>query len=440
MVIKGREVWIEIGKDEVGFLYTARKKWGSPGAYAYASVPCTKAGEGTGLTAILRNFRRENFGRGPVGAYLLIPLANGLIREIRLPWIGKRKRDAGVRYYIMNNLPVLPQDFSYDYFVAEDEKREFLQVKLAAVRKEIISAYARSLQEAGYLLLGTEYTLLAIGELFAGAKTVVFLEGLADNKVQFCLYQGKSLQALSEIDLKQYDQARYHLYLAVKELENPPDWVLTDQSAQAKTVAGLLMDSGLAKEHTDTACFFPEKQRPVPGQGFAAQVLWGGKQRVRQKKAINLSGIFLRPIKVKLMILVLSIALAVVAFAGALVWYPLWQQHSRMQQEVGILQNQVQNRQNDQDTALGSDWKKEQVKAAADLERVGTVLTLPGPGLDITRLDYKQNTLYLWLECREASVLPAFVGGLTAAGWKEPAILDYKFTAEKTEVCFSVKR
>ncbi|NLI91862.1 MAG: hypothetical protein GX434_06520 [Peptococcaceae bacterium] len=432
MVWTDRQVWIEIRQDEVGFLYTKKKNCKSDTSFLYERLPYrikeSNAEENEDLTYVLQCFREKNYGKSLVPAYLIIPFENGLIREMRLPWINKRKRNEAVQYYIRNEIPVLLDDFVYHYSILEDETKEFLHIHLAAARKEIISAYGRIMKEAGYFLQGVEFALSAIGETVNSKRTVIFLQGLKENRAQFILYKNGVPQTVTEIELNQYDQAKYHIYLALKGLELPIDLILTDQSRQAERLARLLMD------------YSQNDLELANDREFQRQVLWAERQRVKSGKNNNFYKTFLRPIKAKMAAGFLGGILTVMIFFGAVIWFPSFQNYFRVLNENQVLQDQLQHLKSNEETVIWEGWKKEQGVSSLNLKNVGNILPFIREGMNVTRMNYKQGILVLWIESRDNASVTSLIGNLTAAGWKDPSLLEYKYTAEKTSVCLRIKK
>ncbi|RNC29280.1 MAG: hypothetical protein AWM53_00633 [Candidatus Dichloromethanomonas elyunquensis] len=444
MVTKSRQCWIYISEIEVWFLYKSKKSWNSKVRFGYEGVSY-KAGESgaedkADLIGILRSFREKNFGKNRVPVYLIIPFQNGLFREVKLPWMNKRKREAAIRYYIRNEIPVLPDEFFYDYSLTEDIIKEFLHIRLTAARKDTISFYDQVLQQAGYCLQGIEYSLSAIGEMMDSDKTVIFLQGLKKDRLQFIIYKDGVPQTVREIELNQFDQAKYHIYLALKEFEVPLDLVLSDQSDAAEIISGLLVNSGFAKEHQNVLNFSPKYFNETDHQGFFGQVLWGERQRTIKRKNYNFYKILLRPIKVKIAACFTAGILGILMFFGGVVWYPAYQNYSQVGDAVQNLQKELQHVENNGDGLAWDGWKKEQELSSANLEKVRHALSFIGSGMNLTRMNYKQNTLFLWIDCRDNASVTSLIVNLTAAGWKEPLLLEYKYTTEKTSVCLSVRR
>jgi len=422
----GERLHVEIVYGQVRFL-RQKKKIGEEGLMpAWESVPWeTGEPEDTAaeasLTALLRDYREKNWGRRKIPVYLLIPFRNGLIREFRLPWLPKRERDSAVFYYIRHELPVLNEDFFFDYQIAEDADKQFLDVRLTSIRQDTVKAYAKCFAQAGYDLRGIEYSVSALGEKLSSDAKVMLFQAIAENRIQMVLYRDRVPQVIREFETDQPDMVKYHISLVLKAQEGPLDYVVTDGSIRADHAAALITNNS----------------DPVD---ISALALLGGISRIKSKRNYNLYKTILRPIKVKTFLgcAVLSLTLALVL--GMAVWYPSFTEYLLIEKEINTLQDQVHEIKASPYLLNWREWTTEQELSGESLEQIRKAVAILDHDLTLNRLNYQQGTLTLWLECRNNSLITTLIGKLIDQGWKEPVLLDYQYKNQKTTFCLSVKK
>jgi type IV pilus assembly protein PilM len=375
-----------------------------------------------------------------IPVYLLIPFQNGLIREFKLPWMKKTEREAAVHYYLRHEIPFLIDDFFYDYQLWEAKAKDFLYGRVVAARKEVVVNYANCLKQAGCLLRGIEYSVLAFGEVLETEGGIrMAIQGVNENRIQLVLYQNKQPEIIREIDLSQSDPAKYQIYLAFKDYPVPLDYVLSDQSPQAEAVVNILIEGGFVREQKRTVRYLEQGKKTAEDHRFQELALIGEMQRVSKKKNMNVYRPILRPIKVKTLVSVASLMLCVLLLLMGIVWYPAVTDFHRLQSEVSLLQDQIKQAQSQEEQAMWMDWQDQTDKSAADIQKVREIMELVEEEVNLTRLDYKQGVLILWIECSDNLAAVQLIGNLTAEGWKNPLLYDYKYQNAKISFCLRVE-
>jgi len=434
MVKSNRQpIIMEIAPREVRLLYRENSYWKTTLVFSY---------ENEDLINQLKRHRQKALGKCRVPVYLLIPFENGLIRELRLPWINQKERDYALKYYIQQEIPILLEDFVYDYQITEDVRKEYLHIRLTAVQKDRITAYAQVVEQAGFRLKGVGYSISAMGEGLAldPGKTAVFLQKIEDNRIQMIVYQRKYPKMIREIEMPTADIEKSHIYLALNGYAVPHAYVFTDETIQAEMIAHFLVESGLVIEHKKSNTIVKNDTDNPENMQYWEVALYGERQRVKHKNNNNLYASFLRPQKMKWVIgCMVGILVMLIVYGGA-IWYPDYTHETQLQREVSVLQQRISNLDDGIEKTTWDTWEKEWIASQANLEKIRKTSLSLEEGIIFTRINYKSDTLYLWLECQENSKITTLLGKLTAEGWKDPSLLDYKYTPDKITVYLSVKR
>ncbi len=442
-----KQLLIEVTVQEIRFLYWERGLWGKS-TISFQSFPYEAGGSEINILKdkstfekILKDYRLNTFDQTKMSVRLLIPFQNGLIRDFRLPWITKRERDSAVRYYLQHEVPVLADELIYDYQVIEEKEREYLNIKVIAARKDVIAAYAQCLEQAGYVLRSVEYSVSALGEILGSRseeKRILCLQGLGENKIQLVLYKEDLPEVIRELSIEQDDVPKYQIFLGLQDYELPVDLIITDGSASADKVSGLLLKSGLAKEQLKIvnrgltlASEFKDE--------FRTYALLGELNRVKGKKNIDFYSSFLHPLKVKTIAFLLGVFLLVFLLAASLLWYPRTSEYWHIQKEIVYLQDEINKLEVQEDKLAWYEYKRNQKIVYLNLGRIQKTLEQVADDMTLIRLNYKQSTLYIWAECTDNTSIIKMIGILTAEGWREPVLVDYKYQQENISFCLNVK-
>jgi hypothetical protein len=442
-----KQLFIEVTVQEIRFLYWERGLWGKS-VISFQSFP-HEVGDSeinilkdkSTLEKILKDYRLNTFGRTKMPVSLLIPFQNGLIRDFRLPWIIERERDSAVHYFLQNEIPVLADELIYNYQVIEEKENEFLSIKVIAVRKDVICAYAQCLEQAGYTLRSVKYSVLALGEILGVCcikKRILCLQGLRENKIQLVLFKDGLPEVIRELSIEQDEIAKHQIFLGLQDYELPVDFAITDGSILADKVFDLLMKSGLVKEQLNS-----ENNRiTFAGQlkdEFRTYALLGELKRVKGKKSINFYSSFLRPLKVKTIAFLLGVYFIFFLLAGSLLWYPRSLDYWHTQEKIVFLRDELNKLEIQEEEIAWFEYKKKQEVYCFDLGRIQKALEQVSNDMNLIRLNYKQNNLYIWAECMDNTSITKIIGFLTAEGWREPIIMDYKYQQKNISFCISVK-
>lgn len=443
MINGTRQLFVEVTAQEVRFLYWEKGFGGKAAKVSFRCFPFQAEPEkGLVLRQILQQYRKNNIGRTKMPVYLLIPFQNGLVREFRLPWISKRERDAAIHYYFQHDVPVLADELVYDYRIIEEKEREYLKVRVTAARKAVVAAYAEDLKKAGYELRSVEYSVSALGEVIGlyGGNTVLCLQGVPENRILVILYKGGLPEVIREFSPDQYDIAKYHIYLGLQDDEAPVDLIITDGSVQAERAAALFQESGLAKKQQGSLPITRDLSGELPEEGFQTYSLLGEMLRVRDRHNLDFYKSFLRPLKVQTLQLLFGAFFLIILLGGGLFWYPRFSDYLQIQKQITSLRDSQDKLQGEEDPITWPYWNKTKNTSCTDLKRMQKALEQMTGDLSLTHLNYKQDTLYLWAECTENAAITKFIGVLTAEGWREPVLVDYKYQKQKISFGISVKR
>lgn len=448
MIRKTKQLSIEVTAREVRFLLWEKNFWRNPAKVSYLSIPFKQKAEETDnrfdfkeFVEIIREYRVDYLGGKKVPVYLLIPFHNGLIREFKLPWMRRSDRDSAVKYYLQYEIPGLADELVYYYQIIEEKQSEYLTIRVNAVRKDFINAYADCIKQAGYNLKGIEYSVTAFGEILESQaeKRILSLHELKENTVQFVLYKDAVPELIREFNVSQDDINKYQIYLGLDE-QIPIDGIITDSSVQAERIAKVLIDDGLALEKVEISHTQLSKMISSESKSIGAAALIGKIQKLGKKNNRDFYHSFLRLIKVKMAFFGLSLVLVSIMIMGSLVWYPLFTDYIDSQKEIESLEERYRYLQDEQKEDVLTNWKEAQEQSQVDLGKIQKGITNLRDDVSLTRLDYKQGTLYLWAECHEESSITKLIGNLVSDGWKVPLLVDYKYKKDKINFCLSVKR
>ncbi len=459
---------IYIGQREVRFLREYKHRWGRRTTVHYESVACeTGFINGTlnaacpFLSAIVKAYREKTFCKSfgkKVPVYLIIPFHNGLIRRFKMPWIKKKDRDSAIRYYIRQEIPILTEDFALDYKVDEDESKDYLEIQLCAVRNDVIKGYAECLSQAGYDIRGGEYLLLALGDFIASQnieeegelrnrnEKSICIFTLGENRVQYIIFEGGFPQVVRESDLNEIEAAKYHLYMMLKDNESPLQAVFTDDSPQTRMLANQLIDQGLVKENRVLGYSVNKGEGVYNDKSDISHisldqlVLQKALKRTKDKRSFNLCKTLLRPIKVRLLLNLVGTSLISLFLLGGGLGYPLWQDYHQIQEDIKLLQEEIKLIHNDPDQMTWEVWQQEHKASCDNLQSIQGAIHYLDQEMVVTKLNYKQGTLFLWLECQQNTSITSLIGNLMAEGWKEPTLLDYQYVKNRISCCLSVQR
>lgn len=442
-------LFVEVASKEIRFLYWEKGFWNKSSRFSFQSIPyeCNVPDEDNkrdlrSLIEILKNYRLNVCGKKRLQVYLLIPFQNGLIRESRLPWVIKNDRDSAVKYYLQHEIPGLADDLVYNYQVIEEKEKQYLNIRVIAARKDVISLYADCVKQAGYELRGIEYSVSAVGEIlnFQSEKRILCLQELKENRIQLVYYKNSHPEVIREMVINQYDITKYHIYLGLRDYEIPLDLIITDNGDQAEAISNAFIEAGLVKNKISTLSSDPTDDDEVKKYGFPSYALFGEMYRVQDKKNINFFKSFMHSTKIKAMTMLMGGFLVVLIMMGSLLWYPQFLDYLHIQQEITTLQNDYKNLQNEESMATLTEWKKAQEITRINIAQIQKLVMTFEDDVNVTRLDYKQNTLYLWAECTDELSITKTIGNLLIEGWKEPVLVDYRYGKQKTTFCLSVKR
>ncbi|HHV63639.1 MAG TPA: hypothetical protein GXX46_00960 [Peptococcaceae bacterium] len=448
-MVKGRKILIiEITEQEVRFL-SWQSNWGKrPPQISFHIYPLKLPGRGdnskfTVLQDVLCSYRSQLKRKGKIPAYLLIPLENGFYREFKLPWIKRRERDSALHYFLQHEVPLLADGLVYSYGVKEEKQPEYLTVRVTAAKKEVIASYANCLQRAGYVLQGVEYAANALGKFLelSGKKKILHLQEVEENRIQLVFYRDGYPEIIRELDIDQVELNKYHVYLGLNDLDLPVEYLSTDSSMLTEKVAELLQKAGFVQQRLN----MPENlngnwAQLVKEQGFKVYALLGEKLRITAKLNVDFYNIFRRRQKAKAIVAILGAFGLICGLTVILLWAPLAKDYLSLQAELALLQSKQEKLLSDEAQMAWKEWRNKQELSSSDLERIQKAIALMPSNLQLMRLNYKQRTLYLWAECSENADITQVIAALTAEGWREPYLTDYKYQNGRIAFAVSVQR
>jgi len=389
------------------------------------------------LREILTDYRKS-IGNKIVPVYLLVPFYNGLIREFRLPWTGKKDRDAAVKYHIQYEVPVLADKLVYDYLVTEEKPGDYLIIQVTAARRDVISAYAEIMEQTGYQVRGIEYSIWAKGEIFSAEEneTAIWLQKQKAGIIEVDIYRGTVPEAVLFIPVTQIDSARYGIYTGFQDLQAPAEYLISDNSSEADEATRSLTESGLLSKYFTV----PVNDSILKDKSFETYALLGEMKRVLEKRNINFLGFILRPLRIKMLTRIAAAFLGLSLICVFVFWYTNFSEEKRIQQEIFVLQGDIQILKDDYDLKIINKWAETRKVSMADLEHVHNITGLIDQNITVSRLNFTERTLCLWAECRNTEDVTKLVADLKADGWKEPFFVDYRLRKDNLVFCLRVQR
>ena len=445
MINTNRKLFIEITTREVRFLLCDKRRRNKKLNLTFDSVPYAfNSQDMSDLTEILKSYRLKNLTGAKVPVFLLIPFQNGLLREFKLPWMDKKVRSSTINYYLQHEIPGLTSELIYTYHVVEEHENKYLTVKVLVARKDLIDFYIKNVEEAGYQLLGIEFSISALAELFSDipAKTVLYFHNIKDKRIQIVLYKDAKPEAVSEVTIEQLDITKYQIYLGLDEYSIPVDFIVTDLHEQTEELASVLLEAGLAKERLLTFNKNIVENNPDLGQrfeAFSAYSLLAELYRVEENKNLNFYPRFQRVFKVRALILSVFCVLATFLLLTIMIWYPKYNYLKTLEQELSSVQDYHADLLDDEIIIAQSEWKIKQQSKAAILEKIQFFIKNVEKEISLNRLSLSNNTMYIWAECANEAAITNTIAILEKNGWKDPVLIDYYFDNQKLVFCLSVE-
>ncbi|NLP43694.1 MAG: hypothetical protein GX351_03610 [Peptococcaceae bacterium] len=394
---------------------------------------------------ILKDYRLNVLKGAIVPVYLLVPFQNGLLREIRLPWMDEKKRNSAINYYLQHEIPGLTSELIYTYHVIEEPENKYLTVKVLVARKDSIDFYITSMEKAGYKVRGIEYSISALAEMFSDLPTttrVLYLQNVRGKRIQMVLFKDTKPEVVAEVAFEQLDITKYQIYLGLKDHDIPIDFIVTDHSEQTDMLASLLLNAGLVK---DKLLSFNKKildQKIAWEQGtsdFSSYPLLAELYRVKENKNLNFFPRHHRLNKVRVLLLSLVCVLATFLLLISTIWHPKYDDLKRFEHELAILQSYHVDLSDDEVNIALTDWQAKQKSRVIALERILYVLENLKNEIKLNRLSLNNNTMHLWAECESEIAITKTIEELVENGWKNPTLIDYYYDNQKLVFSLSVE-
>ncbi len=445
MLDERKSVFIEVSSKEVRFLYWEKIFWSKNAKLNFYTFPLNSQDNRKNkdeLIEVLTDFRKRYLGNKKISTYLLIPLQMGLIREFKLPWIPKKNRESAVGYYIEHEIPVPSGELVYYCQELEEKENEYLKVRVSAARRENISKYAGYLTNAGYRLEGVEYAVNCVGKVLdiLGDKRVLVLQEIEEGRVQLALYKGSMLEVIKEVDSGERDISKIMFSLRWQDGELPIDMVLSDGSMEADKQASLLLKSGSVKHYERIPIYDDDQLDILKLQGVKAYATCGYLLKIKNGEQTNLYSTFLLPLKLKTLALMGGLFIAIILLLGTMIWYPLYADYLNSQTTITDFQTKFAKLESEQGQDIIVEWRKLQDKSYQDLEQLHEVLNYVDKEVTLVRLNYRQDTLYLWAEGTDNRSITKLTDKLMADDWRDPQLINYKYYQDNISFCLSFNR
>jgi hypothetical protein len=390
------------------------------------------------LTDLLSSYRTQNSGVNPK-AYLAISLQQGFIRSYTLPWIAKRDRKSAISLLVDEESAIERSDLLYDFLVLTEEKYKNLQILLGATRKSILERYVFILGQAGFKVSGVDFAFSILG--FETHEDVLYLRG-ESHSLQIALFCGAvpvSVRSLSErAEEWESEIRRFLLYyktqhsaLNLKRLvwsgdcraESLAQGLQKTNSIRVVEQAGLRNIPNSWQKHLEGKMACGEA---VVGYGLRLSVHGQGLNLWREPDTTQ---------TVQRRCQGIALFTGALFFLGTIIWFLLYQMALPLEQEVA--QFSCQGTRIEEQVKLQKEleaaWNKSKIHADGigdGLVQIQAIQTLIGTELKIEQVIYKQGSMSLRGNAKDAGNVQTLIDTLRTMGWEQPALTSYKFSSQ----------
>ena len=389
-------------------------------------------------------------------AYLAISLQQGFIRSYTLPWIPKRDRKSAISLLVDEEISIARSDLLYDFLVLSEEKHNSLQILLGATRQSLLDRYVFVFGRAGYKVTSVDFTFSILGQSlgFEPNEDVLYLQGAAES-LQMALFRGAVPESVRSVvnggSANEWESEirRFLLHYRTQH----PDLNLNRVVWKGDSVAEFLAQGLLMSNHVSVV--EPAQLRNVPdywrkvleeNKGWGEVALGYGILISAHRPRLNLRRQPNRVQTVQRWYQGGALFMFALFMIGMILWVSLYQMALPIQQEVQQISRQGARleAQSKQQEELVTAWNLVKLHA----ERIGdgmgqiqALQNLPGVGLKIEQVIYKQGTLSIRGDAKDAQSVQTLIRTLRTMGWEQPALSSYKLTPLNiVEFSLSAKR
>ncbi|MHB8124048.1 MAG: hypothetical protein ACYDEJ_00165 [Desulfitobacteriaceae bacterium] len=392
---------------------------------------------------------------GPIVTNLLIPFQLGFIRNYRLPWIAKTERKSAIGFLIDEEVPIPGSDLLSDFIILEeDRKNNLFQILVGATRRSLIQAYVEALHQVGFQINNIDFAISALGYALglengleslylraeSGTLQLILFSGIIPEVVRTLL--SDPTLALTDTEWESEIQ-RILLYYRNQHPGLSLKRIYTAGEGVAELIAENLQKAGMVSQvqKADSVRMPDSWKKRYPEWPDNAKAVMGYVLRILKKApGINLwrkqadrerTDLFY---KVILSISVLAL------IAGLIIWFPLQNQASQLQNEVEQLRSQGRasltssNHQKELNTA----WSKAQEHPLYIGEHLAEIQRLLPLGVDLSHLEYKEGGLFLQGTTDNPEHFEGWLEALKSLGLKHPQLTTYQ-QMDQASIKFVVK-
>ena len=405
------------------------------------------------LSDILATYGAQHPGESQK-AYLAIPLQQGFIRSYTLPWIPKRDRKSAISLLVDEEISIARSDLLFDFLVLSEEKPKGLQILLGATRQSLLERYVFIFGRAGFKVTGVDFAFSILGQSlgFEPNEDVLYLQGESDSfqMALFCGAVPESVRSLNErTEEWENEIRRFLLYYRTQHPDlNLKRLVWSGDSAAEFLAQGLLTSNHVSAVEQAKLRNVPDSwQKVLEGNKGWGEVAVGYGIRISaHRPELNLWRQPNTAQTVQRRYRGMALLIFALLIIGNLIWFSLYQMTLPLQQEVQGISSQgarieaQAKHQEDLETA----WNKVKIHAEGigdGLAQIQAMQDLPGVGLKIEQVVYKQGNMSLRGSAKNARSVQTLISTLRTMGWEQPALSSYKLTSlNSVEFSLSAKR
>ena len=383
--------------------------------------------------------------------YLAIPLYQGFIRSYRLPWISQWDRKSAISLLVDEEISIARSDLLYDYLVLSEEKHKGLQILLGATRQSLMEQYVSIFERAGFRVNGADFSFSILGQSLgfeqnedvlylqeeSGSFQVALFRGAVPESVRSLRTQANEENIIEWTEESENEIRRFLLYYKTQH----PDLNLKRLVWNGNSAAELLAQSLLASNYVSIV--ERAKLRNVPdswrkvleGDIAGGEVAVGyGVRIAAQCSGLNLWHQPNLSQTIQRRYRGLAFFLGILFMIGTMSGILLSQMALPLEKEVQQIAHQGVKieAQAKQAKDLEIAWNKEKThaeKIGEGLAEIQLMQALPGAGLTIKQVIYKQGSMSLRGSANEARDVEGLIHRLQAMGWEQPALSSYKMTS-----------
>lgn len=410
--------------------------------------------------AELASTLREHLGKlgrrvSELPAFLSLPTQFGFIRHFSLPWIAVRYRQEAIRHLVEEEVPFPAGDKLYDFQTLEESPQENRwHILIGAARHSIVESYTAPLLNAGLRVQGVGLALVHLGHMLkSGSDEQVIYVEVEQGQIQLVVFNGKIPEVVrtfttdSDISEQAALVRRVLMYYALQQNRSALTKIIAN-GGEARLLAARLVQEGLVPLWEEASAFssFADAQTNSMEAAKTNEAVSPTLTLLSYAAACSMKGNKLnlwheyeqkkRKFKFWRTAMAAGI-LSLILLVFSLI--PLHRQELAMAKEVGILRQEGQSIQMEQEkrASIAQDWQNvlfHPVQVGNSLAKIQTSFS---PRIAFTSLEYRQGGLNLKGRASAPGEVEDIMKGLKDMGWRQPLLTSYRQEGENIEFTLS---